>query len=160
MYFLGLDPSTKCTGYCVMDIQYEIIEKGKIDIPADETEAGKILYQIQKIEEILNRYTFTSVLSEDQFQQFNVDTLKKLSKTTGAVMYICKKYTHEPGLIYPSAWRKIFHGSGKATKKDTFKKVVTLYELSDLKFTKDNDMTDAIGIAWACVDLHKAGAVA
>lgn len=160
MYFLGLDPSTKCTGYCLMDLQYEIIEKGKIEMPEDETEAGKIRYQIAYIEEILKRHQIEQILCEDQFQKVNVDTLKKLSRTTGAILYICKQYGKEAGLIYPSSWRKVFHGSGKATKKDTFHKVVALYDLTDLKFTKDNDLTDSIGIAWACVDLYKEGAVA
>lgn len=143
-----------------MDINYDIIESGKIDIPENESEAGKILFQIDRIEILAKKYPLTAILCEDQFQQFNVDTLKKLSKVVGAVLYIFKKHEMEAELIYPTAWRKIFHGSGKAKKQDTFHKVVALYDFKDLKFTKDNDHTDAIGICWACVDIHKGVVVA
>lgn len=160
MYFIGIDPSTKCTGYCVMDIDYNILEKGKIVTPTDESECGKIAFQAKEFERILTKYPPERVMCEDQFFRRNIDTLKKLSRTTGAFMNSSSRLDHELELVYPAGWRKVFHGSGSASKKDTFEKVIAIYELEGLVFSRDNDMTDAIGIAWACVDLYKESAVA
>ncbi|PFK99857.1 crossover junction endodeoxyribonuclease RuvC [Priestia megaterium] len=160
MFFLGLDPSTKCTGYCVMDEKYDIIESGKINIPEHEDEAGKIFYQIEQIEAIFNKYKITKALCEDQFSKLNIDTLKKLTRVSGTILYLARKHKIDTSLIYPTSWRKVFHGSGKAKKEDTFHKVLALYDFENLVFKHDNDMTDAIGIAWACVDLHKEGVAA
>lgn len=160
MVFLGLDPSTKCTGYCLMDINYDIIEKGKIVSPENVSESEKIGFQTAAIEVLMGKYDIKRILCEDQFQKVNIDTLKKLSRTTGAFMSSGIRFGYVTDLIYPASWRKIFHGSGKASKKDTFDKVKVIYGLDDLVFSKDNDMTDAIGIAWACVDLYKEGVAA
>ena len=159
-YFLGIDPSTKCTGYCVMDLNYDIIESGKIIIPEDGTEAEKIFYQVNELEKVFNKYTFTKVLVEDQYAKVNIDTLKKLSKTAGAYLFLGCRYGADINTIYPTSWRKVFHGNGKAKKRDTFDKVCAIYEFTHLKYTKDNDLTDAIGIAWSAVDLHKEEAAA
>ena len=160
MYYLGIDPSTKCTGYCVMDEKHDIIESGKIDIPKTGTEAEKIYYQLELLEPLFEKYSITKALCENQFSKLNIDTAIKLSRVSGAVLYLAKKYDVDVELIYPTSWRKVFHGSGKAKKEHTFDKVVALYELEGLKFSKDNDLTDAIGIAWACVDISKEGVAA
>lgn len=154
-YYLGIDPSTKCTGYCVMDENHNIIESGKVIIPEDATEAEKIFFQMTALEKLFKKYIFQKVLIEDQYGRNNIDTLKKLSKTSGAYLYLGYKYTKNISTIYPTSWRKVFHGNGKASKKDTFLKVCAIYELDDWKYTKDNDRSDAVGIAWAAVDLHK-----
>lgn len=159
-YYLGIDPSTKCTGFCVMNKQYDIIESGKIMIPENGTEAEKIFYQVNEIEKLFQKYEFQNVLIEDQFAKTNIDTLKKLSKTAGAYLFIGYKYTPNISTIYPTSWRKVFHGNGRAKKRDTFDKVCAIYEFTELKYTKDNDLTDAIGICWAAVDIHKEGAAA
>lgn len=160
MYFLGLDPSTKCTGFCVMDENHDIIESGKIAMPKTEDEAEKIFYQIERLEPLFQKYTITKILCEDQFSKLNIDTVKKLSRVVGAILYLAKKYKIPIETIYPTSWRKVFHGYGKAKKEDTFHKVVALYEFDHLVFSKDNDMTDSIGIAWTAVDLYKEGAAA
>lgn len=154
MYFLGLDPSTKCTGYTVMDENKDIIEKGKITMPEGATEGEKIFYQIYKLEKIMNKYELVSILCEDQFSKLNVDTLKKLSRVVGAILCLSSKLNIPIATTYPTSWRKVFHGSGKAKKQDTFHKVVALYGFDDFVFSKDNDITDSVGIAWACVDLY------
>lgn len=155
-YFLGLDPSTKCTGYCVMDMNYEIIESGRIDMPKNGDEGEKIFYQIERLQLVLNKYEIIEILSEDQFSKLNIDTLKKLSRVQGAILYLSKRNNIPITTIYPNSWRKIFHGSGKAKKEHTFDKVVALYNFTDFIFKKDNDETDAIGIAWSLVDTVKS----
>lgn len=154
MYFLGLDPSTKCTGFCVMDEHKNIIERGKIPLPNID-EAEKIYFQIEHIENLFKKYSLTKILCENQYSKLNIDTLKKLSRVSGAILSSAARYSIAIELIYPTSWRKVYHGSGKAKKEDTFKKVIEDYQIEGLVFSKDNDMTDSIGIASACVDLHK-----
>ncbi|UOE58207.1 crossover junction endodeoxyribonuclease RuvC [Cytobacillus oceanisediminis] len=155
MYFLGLDPSTKCTGFCLMDENKDIIEKGKIDISKIDDHGEKLAVQYKVIESLMDKYEITKVLCEDQYAKLNIDTVKKLSRTTGIYLLMAKLKGVELELIYPTSWRKVFHGYGSAKKEDTFDKVVAIYELEGLTFKKDNDMTDSVGIAWACVDMHK-----
>lgn len=156
MYFLGIDPATQSTGYCVMNENKDIIEKGKIVYPIDEdNEIAKIHYAVSQIEEVILKYNIKYALCEDQFFGQNIDTLKKLSRVVGGYLLLAGNLNINIETIYPSSWRKLFHGYGKASKKDTFNKVVSIFELDDLKFTKDNDITDSVGICWACVDLWK-----
>ena len=155
MYYLGLDPSTKCTGYCIMDIGYDIIDSGKISMPKTDDEGEKILTQVKEIERLLTQYPITRIMCEDQFSKLNVDTLKKLSRVTGAILYIAKKHNVPIETVFPTSWRKIFHGYGSAKKEDTFHKVQAIYDLHDLVFKKDSDLTDSIGIAFALVSKVK-----
>ncbi|MES9681717.1 crossover junction endodeoxyribonuclease RuvC [Gottfriedia acidiceleris] len=154
MYFLGLDPSTACTGFCVMDEKHDIIEAGKIDISKIDDHGEKLAVQYNHIKSLLERYEITKILCEDQFAKVNIDTLKKLSRTSGAYLLLAHLSGVEFEFTFPNSWRKVFHGSGKAKKEDTFHKVVAIYEFENLTFKKDNDLTDAIGIAWACVDTY------
>ena len=150
IYFLGIDPSTKSTGFAVVNQQGVLIEYGKI-CPDDSlheavTPAEKIFIQYNEISALMNKYPFTKVLCEDQFFQNNVDTLKQLSRVSGMVLLISAQYSIPVEMTYPSQWRKIFHGNGKAKKTETLRKVNEMFGL-DLKLTKHNDISDAIGIA-------------
>lgn len=138
-----------------MDINYNIIEKGNIDMPVTDDEGEKIFYQLERVELLFSKYNIVEILCEDQYGGLNIDTLKKLTRVVGAFLYIAKKHQIPISTIYPTSWRKLFHGSGKAKKKDTFDKVVTLYDIEDFKFSKHNDITDAVGIAWSLVDMVK-----
>lgn len=154
-YFLGLDPSTKCTGFCVMDENKDIIESGIVDISKIDDHGEKLGAQYKRIEALLDKYDIKKIMCEDQFAKLNIDTVKKLSRTTGIYLLLANLRGIDLETIYPTSWRKIFHGSGKAKKEDTFEKVCVVYEFEDLEFKKHNDLTDAIGICWACVDEYK-----
>lgn len=160
VYFLGLDPSTKCTGYCVMNENKDLIEYGKIDISNIDNHGEKLAVQYKAIEKLVEKYRPAKVLCEDQFSKVNVDTLKKLSRTTGTYMLLANLKGIPFETIFPTSWRKIFHGYGSAKKEETFDKVCTIYEFSNLNFKKDNDITDAIGICWSLIDLYKGENVA
>ncbi|MEC3459870.1 crossover junction endodeoxyribonuclease RuvC [Bacillus thuringiensis] len=100
MYYLGLDPSTKCTGYCVMDEKHDNIEARKIDRPSKGDEGDKIIYQIERIEALFEKYDITKILCEDQFSKINIDTLKKLTRVSGTILNLAKKHKLEIELIY------------------------------------------------------------
>lgn len=160
IYYLGLDPSTKSTGWAIVNQQGELIDYGKI-CPTDNkdaiTPAEKIHMQYKEITELLiNKYPITKVLCEDQYFGSNIDTLKQLSRITGMVLLVSAQYNVPVELIYPSSWRKVFHGSGKAKKSETLRKVNEMFGL-DLKLTKHNDISDAIGIAMSAYMTDKLG---
>lgn len=152
--FLGIDPSTKKTGYCLMDENKDIILRGAIDLSHISDHAEKLQVQYEFVEKLFDQYDIKSVLIEDQYYSNNADTLKVLARTSSIFLLSAKLRGIPVSLIYPTSWRKVFHGNGKASKRDTFDKVVALYELCDLKYTKDNDITDSIGICWTAVDLY------
>jgi Holliday junction resolvasome RuvABC endonuclease subunit len=52
-------------------------------------------------------------------------------------------------LMHPSSWRKVTHGKGNAKKEDTLNWVNEVYDLA--LTAKENDIADAIGIAYAGV---------
>lgn len=152
--YLGIDPSSKKTGYCLMDENKDIVLRGAIDLSHISDHAEKLQVQYQFVENLFEEYSIKGVLIEDQYYSNNADTLKVLARTSSVFLLAAKLRGIPVSLIYPTSWRKAFHGNGKASKKDTFNKVVALYELYDFKFTKDNDITDSIGIAWVCVDTY------
>jgi len=152
--YLGIDPSTKKTGYCLMDDNKDIIEKGALDIDLIEDHGEKLRAQYNFIEEMINKYPIKSIGIEDQYYSNNANTLKLLARTSSVYLLVAKLHNIDVHLLYPATWRKAFHGNGKASKKDTFNKVVALYELNDLKFTRDNDLTDSVGICWATCDIY------
>jgi crossover junction endodeoxyribonuclease RuvC len=159
-YYLGLDPSTKSTGYAVMNQHGELLDYGKIcpddDATNEMSAAQKIFYQYQDIERLIKKYPFTKVLCEDQFFQNNVDTLKKLSRVSGMVLLLCAQNGIPVEMIYPTSWRKVFHGTGKAKKSETLRKVNQMFGL-DLKLSKHNDISDAIGICMSAVMVDTMG---
>lgn len=152
--FLGIDPSTAGTGWAVMDEDMNLMEYGKISPLKDLSIAEKIKVIYDSLSDVFDRYEISYALCEDQFQGGNVDTLKKLSQNKGAIMLLIT----QRGVLFeekaPSSWRKIYLGSGKATKKDCVNHVNEVYGLK-LKFVQ-NDIAEAIGIAGAAVMLYQS----
>lgn len=149
MNYLGIDPSTKATGYCVMNDKEEIIEKGVLK-PDRDLEFGELLlYKYKELSRLMEQYEVVGIGCEDQFNGVNPDTFKKLCRVTGLVQMLAAQYDVPIALYAPASWRKLFHGTGKAKKKDTLDLVNQTYQLT-LK-NKDNDIADAIGIASARV---------
>ena len=138
-----------------MDNNKNIIIQGAIDLSNISDHGEKLQAQYEFAENLFDTYNIKAVLIEDQYYSNNPDTLKVLARTSAIFLLSAKLRGIPASLIYPTSWRKVFHGNGKASKKDTFNKVISLYNLNEFKFTKDNDITDAIGIAAAAVDIHK-----
>jgi Holliday junction resolvasome RuvABC endonuclease subunit len=147
-YYLGLDPSALSAGYCVIDSSGQPIVYGKWSY--SECNSESLLEQQKELDRLLEEFPCKKAFCEDQFFGNNPDTLKKLSRVTGVMLMTCAKHGIEVELVYPAQWRKIFHGDGKKhDKRSTFNKVVEDYGFKKFKFTKDNDITDAVGIAKA-----------
>jgi Holliday junction resolvasome RuvABC endonuclease subunit len=175
-FYMGIDPSTVSTGYAILDIEGNLVEKGVIN-PPDGSDAKKLAYLHNKLKDIILKYNSSEWDSEledytrdneligigieDQFNGPNVMTLIKIARTASVCMTLAAQTGADLHMFYPSSWRLLFHGNGKATKSDTLQLVNDMYRLN-LK-GKDNDIADAVGIAHAvrqkclggCADIKK-----
>ena len=147
--YLGLDPSTKSTGFGVLDKDSNLLSHGTIEGRTDNPKSFIKLHD--ELKTIIEKHNVGYVLIEDTFFSQNVDTLKKLVRPSGIILYMVGLYELEHDFIMPSSWRKLAFGSGRTSKKETYAKINEEYDLGYTSFNKYNDITDAIGIAKACV---------
>lgn len=146
--YLGLDPSTKSTGWALINSSGELVGYGVIMPDEDAEEIKKIAYQQRELMRIVETFLVQSITVEDQFFGNNVDTLKKLVRVSTTAMIVGINTGTPVKMCLPAQWRKITHGTGKANKALTRK---WANETFNKKFlAKENDITDAIGIAYAC----------
>lgn len=149
-YYLGIDPSTKSTGYAVLDEELNIIEHGIIDGMADDPKSFHQLYVA--LTSLVEEYKPKIMHCETQFIGPGRQTSIKLIRPTGVVLAVAGASDIPFDFINPASWRKTIHGKGKWKKRDTYKLIEELYPNLELQsFNKDNDKTDAIGIARSCV---------
>lgn len=143
--YLGIDPSTKATGYCIMNEDKIILESGTL-YPGKEIEYEEMLhFQYVAFQNLIDKYNVVGIGCEDQFKGPNVRTLIQLSRVTGIVQLLAAQNEIPLELYQPATWRKVFHGKGNAKKEDTLDLVNETYQLGLKK--KHNDQADAIGIA-------------
>lgn len=147
-YFLGLDPSSLSTGWAVVDEKLNIIDYGIITGRTDNPDSFIKLHD--KLNKIIIENNIKATSIEDTFFSMNIDTLKKLVRPSGVILYMVGKHNLEHEFIMPKSWRKRFIGDGSISKRDTYHHVNDLYELNFDSYNKYNDLTDAIGIACAC----------
>lgn len=144
-YYLGVDPSTTSTGYAVLDENAKLVRYDVINPPKDLTQEAKLAYQYSVLEVLLGIYGWVNITCEDQFSGPNIDTLKKIARTSSMIMLLAAQRAIPLHMTYPTQWRKVFHENGSAKKADTLVLVNELHNL-ELK-AKQNDIADAIGIA-------------
>lgn len=151
MIALGIDPSTKATGWCVMDKEEVIIAEGVVNGLADDPESFHMLYET--LSDIIATHKPTHVRCETQFIGPGRQTSIKLIRPTGVILAVCGRFDLSFDFQAPAYWRKLVHGKGKWKKRDTYDYVSFVYgdEIELKSFNKDNDRTDAIGIAVSLV---------
>lgn len=150
MKIIGLDCSTKSTGYCIFEDK-KLIEYGCIT--ASSTDLLKRINKItNELLKIFKKYNIEKVIMEEV-----IPTTGKNVKTWKALIYLqailsMELYKSFPQIkiefIYPNSWRsKIGIHTGKGITRDKLKN-------EDIKFVQDNynitvndDIADAICIA-------------
>ena len=158
MYFIGIDPSTSSTGFAVMNEHQELLRYGTIKGLADDPKSFAHLYA--ELNELLEAFPPDGIICETQFIGVNRATSIKLIRPTGIVLAVSGLHDAPFTFLAPSAWRKTYQGVGKWTKNDTFKFTKEKYPGVLTSFKKDNDMSDAIGIAYTCSILFQEAGVA
>jgi Holliday junction resolvasome RuvABC endonuclease subunit len=147
-HYMGVDPSTVSTGFALLNEAGKLIKYGTINPPSDMSHEQKLWYQYGILDTIVQTYYIEAIVCEDQFNGPNVDTLKKIARTSAVLMIIAAQHNIQLEMMYPVSWRKLFHKKGNATKKDTITLANEVHNL-ELK-QKHNDIADAIGMAHAC----------
>lgn len=160
---LGLDMSTKKTGYGLLDYKECLYECGIITSDNEDIrERMKNLYNA--IEKLINKYKINHIVFEDVpiSKHKNLQTGKTLCILQGVILSLCFKYDISYSLYAPSAWRSVigtYDGTKEGTKREAQKmKAVSLvnsiYKLGfeyyprDTKaHISDDDKAEAILIA-------------
>ena len=167
-YYIGIDPSTSSTGYAVVNEKKELIICGRIEGLADDPKSFSHLYQ--ELSSLFETYPPSGITCETQFIGANRGTSIKLIRPTGVVLAVCGMYDVPFEFIEPSRWRHLYQGPGTWSKKDSYHFTLEHYpelkeqfipyallkngKVSEVRmFNNCNDMTDAVGIANAAVEL-------
>lgn len=142
---LGLDPSTKGTGWGIITDDGTLCAYGAIRPPSYcDTNQKKLLYIHNEIVEIINTYEPDEIASENQFKGKNAKTYKVLSQLMGSIMLASAKADIEIVYYWPTTIKVVTQGSGKASKKEMVNAICTRFNIEGI----DDDTADAIGVAY------------
>ena len=150
--YIGIDPSTTSTGFAVFKEDGTLIEKGKFLAEADDPKAFQSLYK--DLSGLFLKYQPKAILCEQQHAGQNAKTMIKLVRPTGVVLAAAGLVDAIFDFKHPSSWRKIYHTGTEFEKKyskaDSFKVTKERFPGAVTSFKKDNDISDAIGLGYAC----------
>lgn len=155
MKILALDVSTKSTGWFITKKSC-----GKI-LPDKALSFGdKLVFFRQELDKLLLKHKPDIIVLEDSYYRpgfGNIHTLKALVKFAGVAIELCASRGIPLEIITASAARK--HCCGKQEEKlgkpEVFKFFVEKYGLTDWTYDKDNDVTDAMALAWGYREIQK-----
>ena len=94
MSVLGLDISTACTGWCILDKSSKILSIGFIDTSKEKCLYGKAGQVKKKLISLMIDYEIDEIFIEQNLQSFrsgfsSANTLSTLSRYNGIISYIC-----------------------------------------------------------------------
>lgn len=164
---MGIDASTKCTGYSIFKDK-ELIAYGKIPIiDTDNNWRHNILYMVNELNKLMNKYNVDTIAVETPVKTIkNVETLQMLFTLNGAILSLANFRNISFIPVEVNGWRKSL-GLLKDIPRDVKDKRSILKERSikmanelyglDLvwksrtsKFN-DDDISDAILIAYSVI---------
>ncbi|MAE82118.1 MAG: hypothetical protein CMB80_05240 [Flammeovirgaceae bacterium] len=130
---LGLDVSTACTGWCLLEPNGKLINLGSIPLQKCKNAYQKASVVRKRLEDLMLKYKIGSVFIEENLQAFrpglsSAKTLSVLARFNGMVSLLCHEvFKIEPRHLNVNAARKTLgirlirkkHG-GKPTKNQIF----------------------------------------
>lgn len=164
---LGLDMSTKKTGYGLLGYDESLYDYGIISCDEDDIRDRMArIYEV--VESLILKYNITHIVFEDVpiSKHKNLQTGKTLCILQGVILSLCFRYNISYNLYTPSAWRSIigtYDGTKEGTKREAQKiKAVEIvnniynlgfeYYQRDTKAHKsDDDKAEAILLALAYI---------
>ena len=168
MIRMGLDGSTKCSGWCIFDDE-ELLHYGKINADKDLEWRERVVYMMKEVASLIHEHHVKELCVELPVKTIkNVNTLEQLFSLHGAILGVASALHIKFTPVNVNTWRKEL-GLLTDIPKDTKDKrsilkersVCLANELYDLdlvwksKSSKDNDddISDAILIAHTVI--HK-----
>lgn len=146
MKVLGLDCATR-TGFALLD-DSGIIDYGKIELNPKDPHLIRFVYFRKEIKKLVEKLCPDVVVIEDTYAR-NASTAAYLNRLCGIVIGVVpKSVTILIGRVSTMRSQVV----GKQSKEDVFNWAVSKYELSEFVFKKDNDITDAILLAFWGMD--------
>lgn len=107
MYVLGLDPSTKSTGYSIFENE-NLIDHGVITAGSSNV-YNRIDKMITELEKILQKYSINHCIIEEVLPEdvrFNNNAFKPLMYLQGFICHLLNKYNINFSFYMANEWRK------------------------------------------------------
>jgi crossover junction endodeoxyribonuclease RuvC len=144
---IGLDLATCDTGWAIVDKDLSLIDCGLIHYPNSRAIEARLYGLIKDLGALVAEHPEASVIAiEDQFLGKAVTALKALSQARGAVVVWAYSCGLKINIINNKSAKKAASKKGNATKEQVREKICEKYNLrNDI----DENITDAIAIAWA-----------
>ena len=148
MKIMGLDASTKITGYGIIQ-NNELIKHGIIDLHNDKnTIDNRIKKMINSIYDLIKEEKPDVIYIEEMWNKLNVQTTKSLSYVIGAVIGFSEIMNIDIHLILPSEWRKQIGLSQGKKKRDELKQEAINFVKQKYGLNVQDDEAEGIGICY------------
>lgn len=157
-YVLGLDCSTKATGWCIIDkTTFDLVDYGcvKVDTNKEKDIIKRILIMTDEISKVMDKYNPIQIVSEDVAPSIsNSMTVKGLATLKGTMLGLAFSKNMPIEFILPNVWQSsmgVLKSNG-STKEQSINLVNNRYNKQFVfkgegsKFTED-DVCDSINIA-------------
>lgn len=145
MKAMGIDSSTSCTGWAILDTeQNKVIASGYIKPKSKLNAIQKIIYITQELKSIHREYEPEYINIEEVVVLRNAQTQRVL---TALLYYIVIEFTKEDAIIKtvrPTEWRK---GKIRGKARSELKANCIKYVENKYKIAANEDEADAIVIA-------------
>ena len=153
MKILGIDASTKCSGYGIVNENEELLLHSVFDYSKIEDIDERIDCQIQCFIKLFNEWKPDVCYIEDTWKAgkvLNIQTTKKLTNLIGAVRCLSIENGCAFNTVYPSTWRSVLGiDGGQGTKREEFKRRAMIYVNDKFGLVVGDDEAEGICIACA-----------
>lgn len=148
MIVLGLDPGTRTAGFGVVDVERRTeraLDYGTIEMADDLDHSLRLMKIGERVLELADEYKPDAIAVEVPFMGKNVQSMRKLARVEGVVMYVAMAREIPLAQYAPAEIKKAVTGKGRATKEQ-----VEYFIRAALGVAVDKlDASDALAVALA-----------
>lgn len=162
-YVMGVDASTKGTGWCILDAKtFELVDCGciRVDTKKEPDPIARTLIMSSEIDKVLGKYKPIHIYQEDACPAIkNSMTVKVLATLKGCLLQLYVIHGIPYKFVLPNVWQSAFGIVKKNgdTKQQSIDWVNNKYN-TDFKYYGSNskknedDTTDSICVCCYCLD--------
>ena len=149
MIVLGIDPGSVNTGYAFVDVrgsEFSVLEYGALHAPKNRSFEDRLLYIVDALELLMERYQPEMLGMESAFVAVNARSALVLGHVRGAILVACKRRGMSFSEFPPSTIKQAVTGKGNASKELVANMIYARLGIAPEKVLLD--ATDALAIAW------------